>query len=182
MLAAVEEAVRKEEPGKGTGSLNATSTMRSWGLSPEASAGESGSTARMNWPGLDLSLCRLVRPLGPFFTWRRAELKLLPVGRKEGPVPHRPGRRFSPALCLNPSLRPREAPRPPAARENAGRGPCPAATCLGAPGHRAAPEYAPPFPFRQVRGGGRLAQDSAFLTFLRLIMLFFWQHREACEI
>lgn len=36
-----------------------TSTMRSCSRSPEASAGESGSTARMNWPGLDLSLCRL---------------------------------------------------------------------------------------------------------------------------
>lgn len=51
------EGVRKEEPGKKTRSL--TSTIRSWAWSPEASAGESGSTDRMNWPGLDLSLCRL---------------------------------------------------------------------------------------------------------------------------
>ncbi|KAK2500349.1 hypothetical protein MC885_007265 [Smutsia gigantea] len=34
-----------------------SSTMRSLARSPEASAGESGSTARMNWPGLNMSLC-----------------------------------------------------------------------------------------------------------------------------
>lgn len=36
-----------------------TSMMRSWGASPAASAGESGSTARTNCPGRVLSLCRL---------------------------------------------------------------------------------------------------------------------------
>lgn len=46
-----------EEPGEKARGI--TSTIRSWAWSPEASAGESGSTDRMNWPGLVLSLCRL---------------------------------------------------------------------------------------------------------------------------
>lgn len=51
------EVAGLEEPGEKARGI--TSTIRSWAWSPEASAGESGSTDRMNWPGLVLSLCRL---------------------------------------------------------------------------------------------------------------------------
>lgn len=110
--------------------------------------------------------------------------KLSLWGERRGRGPSTPARGAAlPALCLNPSPpTERGSSGPPAARENAGRGPCPAATCLGAPGHRAAPEYAPPFPLSASEGWRQTSSGLCLSDILRLIMLFFWQHREACEI
>lgn len=58
MLAAVEEAVRKEEPGKGTGSLRYLRDAV-LGPGPEASAGRVWVHSPDELAGLDLSLCRL---------------------------------------------------------------------------------------------------------------------------
>ncbi len=49
-----------------------TSTILSWGWSPDFSAGESSSTALMYWPGFVFSVCRLKPyPVAPFFMWQR---------------------------------------------------------------------------------------------------------------
>ena len=88
-----------------------------------------------------------------------------------------------PALCLTPSpLTEGGSSDPPAARENAGQGPCPAATCLGAPGHRAAPESMPLFPLSASEGWEQTSSGLCLSDILRLIMIFFWPHQEACEI